>query len=122
MGRLVMSFIVFERDPFIRCDILETLAANFPGVQVSAYSALEELAEKAAGVLQPCVAVLSSNRKELESLLGILRAKTQDISFVVISDDTAESDGSTGVFHQVSRPFNSEMLLRAVRSALSGQQ
>ena len=117
-----MSFLVFEKNPFIRCDILETLSANFPGAQVSGISALEELAERVASIAHPFVAVLSSNTKELDALYNILRPRGRDISLVVISDDPQVNDDSMRSCHRVARPFNTEMLLRAVRNALSVQQ
>lgn len=114
-----MSFIVLEQDPFVRADICETLAEAFSGQSVAVAESMDGITDLAFGWSGPFVAVLSMSSDLEERALGQLKDTMPNASFVVIADTVPDEVLNGTGFVYLPRPFSSDSLISAVRTAIS---
>ena len=116
-----MDFLVYERDPLVRTDIVETLKDAFVGVT----HLLDDICELCVGSVDratPSVLILSVPERDLlEKITDIMKAAAPAGIVIICDDPPAEAQRWSGL-HFVPRPFHSGTLVSAVRNALSSQQ
>tara|TARA_R110002074_G_scaffold109824_2_gene236682 strand:- start:1045 stop:1407 length:363 start_codon:yes stop_codon:yes gene_type:complete len=115
-----MRFLVYEKDPLVRDDILETLKDAFSGV-VHLIEDLRDLGRCNERYRTPAVVILSVSdqntfEKNAHALLLPARA-----GVVKICDDPPIEAEARATTHFVPRPFNTCALVSAVKNALSSQ-
>ncbi len=115
-----MTFLVYDKDPFVQADILETLAAAFPNCSVSLLSEIGLLGAVAKASAQPTVAVISASWADVKTQIADLGQRAHDLCLVLIGDEAA-GDAEGILATSVQRPFSSDSLLQAVRSVLSAR-
>lgn len=115
-----MQFLVYEQDPLVRDDILETLKEAFSGV----IHLIEDLRDFGCCNEQqntPSVVILSVSGQD------VLKERCDTFSLpsragvVIICDDLPAETETCVPAQFVPRPFNSRTLISAIRTALSSQ-
>ena len=116
-----MRFLVYEQDPLVRTDIIETLKDAFCGV-IHMIEDLRDFARCIEQQVTPSVVILSvSGQDALDSSSETL-SFAERTGLVIICDDIPAENGNRPAAQFVPRPFNSTTLVSAVRNALSSQQ
>lgn len=107
-----MTIFVYEPDPFIRDDIVETLSSGMksPVKSVTNTDALP--------ASDTAVYVMSMTRAEVEDSLQELLGRLTAGRVVLICGDVSENS-TQGVAVRINKPFGSEDLINAVRSIKS---
>lgn len=116
-----MSFLVCEPDPLVREDISETLSYAFGGLVVTAVETLEDAANAVRGLTGPIVAVLSISGEASDALLDWVFQNRSKAKVVLVSNNAPDSAEATMYSAFVQRPFTADVLMAAVRTALSDQ-
>lgn len=110
-----MSFIVYEEDPFVRADICETLVDAFQGTSIVVAETVDGLRDLAITLTEPFVGVVSLPAGQaIEPYIDAL-SKGIAGQMVVIGDIPQQVAERMAY---VPRPFSSDALVAAVRSAL----
>ena len=65
-----MPFLIYERDPFVRNDIYETLEAEFADQTIVIVESFEGLQDMAISLAAPTVAVLALSGETIEKALS----------------------------------------------------
>ena len=115
-----MNFFVYELEPLVRDDIIETIKDAFSGIT----HVVEDLSDLRCALEQnvsKTVVILSVSTRDVR------KRKTDVLSFagntpiVVICDDPPSNREACASAHFVSRPFDSQTLISAITNALSFQ-
>jgi len=114
-----VSFFVFEPEEFIRLDILDTLATAFPDVSVTVLDNAEDAMTPMGSDEAPCVAILSIHTAAHEVEAERIAGSVADCGIVMILDDSDGAVRRAENIISISRPFNTDRLLSAVRTLLS---
>jgi len=114
-----VGFLVYEEDILVKADIIEMLSQHFPDCPVATLHRLDELGEVVLQAAQPLVAVLSAKLPEIDRQFAEAASRH---AVVMVSDQGAELPAHLPRWQTVSKPFSSDMLIDAVRSALSSLQ
>lgn len=116
-----MYFIVLEQDPFVRIDIQDTVTTEFPGQPVIVTETPKEVSWDVVSGEEPVVAIVSIRSDEKDSYKSMFDLMEPEVKVVLIGNSpvTEEEGYPPHVF--VQRPFDSVMLTKAVKTAISGQ-
>lgn len=111
-----MPFIVVEGDPFVRADISEALAEEFPSEDVAMLESVKELDGHRTRPSADTVLIVSTNEQETLPALPDPFGKSRTVFIVDHSELLIPApDNQT----YLQRPFSSATLIAAVRTVLS---
>ena len=114
-----MPFLIYEKDPFVRNDIYETLEAEFADQTIVIVETFDGLQDMAMTLAAPTVAVLAVSGEAVERALAQLEQVLTSIKCVIIGDDPVDHALREEKIVFLQRPFSSGTLVESVRSALS---
>ncbi|OAN67781.1 hypothetical protein A8B82_06080 [Sulfitobacter sp. EhC04] len=119
-----MYYLVYERDPFVRADICEALAAEFPGKPVVECDTLESLEQGFAAysdrLQQVCVAFAISAEDSEQELDWLSRMAPTGRLVILADEKPADFPGSCDTVY-LFKPFSTHGLIAAIRDGLSDQ-
>ncbi len=113
-----MNFLVYEQEPLVRDDIVETIKTAFSGV-VHFINQLDELKDNVHLQNHQTIIILSVSGRDIHRSKQDVISYAGDAHLVVICDDPPVDSTSCGSAHFVQRPFTSQTLLVAIKTALS---
>lgn len=113
-----MTFVVYEQDPLVRYDIIETLISEFADARVEPAEDMRDAVVSSASPDEKKIFIVSLPDGTKQADLDQMLMGTQSAGTVVI---TNAADGYYRLPQKaffVQRPFGSDLLIRAVKSVL----
>ncbi|MEQ6249290.1 hypothetical protein ABMC89_10410 [Sulfitobacter sp. HNIBRBA3233] len=110
------TFLIIERDPIVRMDIQETILNNFPGQMILVVASLEDIARAFEYTRGPRIVIASQAPKVFFEHIESLDI-TAPTGAVLISDHLVDDVDVTLPVTIVPKPFSSEHLVSALRTA-----
>lgn len=106
--------LLIEKDSFVRTDMLQALKTAFPGYEVSAHGALEDVEPSTA----PDLLLADAPAIDLGKLLAV-RAWSFDDVTCILTGSSQRSD--VGDFLRLPRPFTDAMLISVALCGLGAK-
>lgn len=119
MGSIGMPFIVVEEDPFVRADICEALAEEFPVEDVAVFENADQLLAQNKSFGGDSILIFSTDRS---GGLPSMPEPFSDMRTVFIVDHTDLLVPAPDRKTYLQRPFSSATLVAAIRTVHSGQR
>jgi hypothetical protein len=117
-----MAIFVFEPDIIVQSDIAETLAAAFADRTVELFDSLPDLLERLGAAIGPIVSIVSSGEEGSIAAINSFSTGQTGLSFVLLGEPAQSGEAPAFDHVQVPLPFNTAMLIWAVRNAISGRR
>ncbi|SFE11956.1 hypothetical protein SAMN04488523_10561 [Sulfitobacter brevis] len=114
-----MSFFIYEPDLIVQEDISETLSELFSDCSIRLFDSVDELFETLAAYTEPAVAIVARPTVCLFARLMDPTKLAQNVRFVVIGGGSKVSQPLPGWMQMVPLPFDTTMLISAIRTAIS---
>lgn len=114
----MISFYVFENDPFVRTDVIDILNGSFSDVSLTISDTLAQLSKDVLLHHERAVALVSGTTQEIIDFFAS-KLPANDIAYVVCCDSQASAFPYGYSVSVVPKPFTNESLIEGVNSALS---
>jgi len=116
-----MLVIVYEKDPLVQQDIVETLTAEIPSAVVRSTDREQDLRQWIKQSKDRCLVVISVPMKSDPSVIADLAGAAGTVGSVVIGNAPRGALNLPSHSYYIQRPFSSEWLVKGVKTVLSAQ-
>jgi len=113
----VFSVFLGEKDELVRFDIVELVQNCFADAHLHISDSLRAMAEELRGDTTQSVVMVSGTTDEISDFFA-LQADNRERAFVVIGEEYGDVIPNGYHIATVSKPFSSETLSNAIRSAI----
>lgn len=113
----MISLFLFEKDPLVRVDIIDLIESCFTDISLNIYESYQALVADLSVSRTKSVVLFSGTTQEIRDFFSGTFPKSQS-AFVVLGDSEPNLPEDYAI-STVARPFNNDMLINGIKSALS---
>lgn len=113
----MVKVFLFEREAFVRGDIIEFLEDYFDDLTLQVVETLSQLAEDIVSSCSPSITLLSATAQETTDFFNFAICNPKNV-FVILSDQDRKALPIAHAISTVRLPFTSETLAEGIKGAL----